>query len=143
MIASGGLWRLEISERAITAINGAVALASEPKGGACEAGEIAAQTGAPVGELKAVFEQLRRAGLVEANGNGTVSWRRDPAEVSLYEIAAAVGERFGVCCSAKDAQAPAAKCSACVLNAATDDMKAQVVGLFKSRKLDHLLPGRA
>ena len=145
MVGTGGLWRLDFSERTVAAINGAVTLASQRNGHVLGAKEVANTTHTPLRRIRGVLEDLKKAGLVEADkrGPGSFRWRGDPRRVSLYEIAAAVGERFDVSCSAKRDHACGSSCSRCPLNAASGRMKSDVIGMFRSKKLRDLLQARA
>jgi DNA-binding IscR family transcriptional regulator len=122
-----------------------VALASEPSGGAANVAELARRTGAPPDEVRAVGELLQKAGLAEASagGNGSLTWRRDAATVSLYEIAQAVGEPFEVCGLRKDGASSRAAHGDCALEAFLAGLKTEVIDLFKARKLSKLVAGRA
>ena len=135
-------WCLRFSPRTPLAINGAALLASEKNGRGVPASELAGKTGAVVGDLRAVLDGLAGAGFVEPNvkGAGCYRWRRDPARVSLYEIACAVGERFDAHCTCGLGAASARRCKGCPFKAARRELQAEVIDLFKTKKLNQLIP---
>ena len=135
-------WRVRFSPRTPLAINGAALLASERNRRGVPASELAGKTGAVVGDLRAVLEELASAGFVEPNvkGAGCYRWRRDPARVSLYEIACAVGERFDAHCTCGLGAASPRRCKGCPFRAARRELQAEVIELFKAKKLDELIP---
>ena len=140
-----GPWRLRFSPRTPLAINGAALLASEKNGKGVPASELAGKTGAVVGDLRAVLDELAGAGFVEPNvkGTGGYRWRRDPARVSLYEIASAVGERFDAHCTCELGADSPRRCNGCPFKAARRELQAEVIDLFKARKLNELIPDPA
>jgi DNA-binding IscR family transcriptional regulator len=106
---------------------------------------MAHQTGASLGDASRVLDALKEAGLVEpdATHSGAFRWRRDPAGVSLYEIAEAVGERFQLCCWGKAEGFTGDRCADCPLECVCLRLKSEVIDLFRLRKLDELLPAHA
>jgi len=104
---------------------------------------VAREAGARLPEMCEIIEQLKEAGLVETNGGGSIAWCRDPAKVSLYNIARAVGERFQVRCARQDDEGASSFCKECPLRGLSKSVRSEVVGLFKTRKLSELLPMRA
>lgn len=145
MARTGQFRCLDFSPKTVLAINGAVALASEDNGHDVEASELAQRTAAPLREVRAVATLLRKAGLVQSNGRGmaSLSWGRDPARVSLYDIAAAVGERFEVSQSCNHHRRSAVPRDRYPLDAFLMDLRSEVIDLFKARKLNELVPPKA
>ena len=141
MSVNGSVWCVDFSPRTAMAINGAVALAARRAHRSVPAKRVARETGAPVVEMCAIIEQLKDAGLVEDDGNGSVIWRRDPAEVTLYDIAKAVGERFQLRCYARGNGARL--CKECPMKGLSRSLKSEVVDLFKARSLGDLVASRA
>ena len=140
MVGMEKLWCFDFSPRMAMAVNGAVALAARRARRFVPAKRVARETGAPVVAMCAIIEQLKDAGLVEDNGNGSVTWRRNPAEVTLYDIAMAVGERFHLRCHARDNGARL--CRECPVKGLVRSLESEVVGLFKARSLGDLVAAR-
>jgi DNA-binding IscR family transcriptional regulator len=140
-MACGGVLRIHLSPRTELAINEAVALASQKGRRHTSVQELAEVTGAPLRELRTVTRLLQEAGLVERNGSASAfRWRRDPSRVSLYQVAAAVGERFGSSPARK--RGSAARQGEDPVSRFLSDLDAQVAALFRARKLQGLLPAQ-
>ncbi len=140
MGGTGAAWGISFSPRTELAINGAVALASR-KRREVGAARVAREVGTAKASLSNVLNDLKRAGLIRWDGNGSAAWgRRRPADVSLYDIAAAVGERFRVRCHMKGSDASAGLCRRCPIKCLSKPLRSEVVQLFKARRLSDLMP---
>lgn len=141
MLSTGRGWSLGLSRSTAMAINEAAELASCGRSRALMANELAERLGAEIGETLDVLARLRRAGLVEADGQqaGAYRLRREADQVSLFEIACAVSEPFRVCelggKEAGDAVTPGDQPLAEVFQ----ELNAEVVDLFRERKLSDVL----
>ena len=144
-MASAGGVRLDFSPRAVLAINQAVALASEQHGKQVGAEDLAKQLAASVREVRAVGKLFGKAGFVEASDRAAapLRWQRDPGTISLYDIAVAVGERFGATPSRRRGSRSPAAASAHPLDRFLRSLDAEVVGVLKTRKLNDLLTARS
>ena len=127
------------------ATDGLVALAAAGMEHPLEAAAVAKRGGADVGEMRGVLGSLATAGLVEACGSDSSSFRlsRGPQSVSLYDIAEAVGESFDVCCLLNGHSEDGDACSGCPLASLCADTRGEVVALLKGRTVGDLLVARA
>lgn len=141
MLSTGRGWSLGLSRSTAIAINEAAELASCGQSRALKANELAVRLGAEIGETLDILSSLGRAGLVEADGQQTGAYRlrREADQVSLLEIACAVAEPFRVCEldgeETGDARTPGDQPLAEVFQ----ELNAEVVDLFRERKLSDVL----
>jgi len=139
MGCEGGDWSHPLSRVGVLAMKQALALASQRNGRQLLASEVADSVCAPLSEVAEVAARLRDAGLVEVRGESpeasALRWARDPREVSLYEIGAAVGERFEVCTVAPEVPGD------CPLRRLAEELNKEVIVLLKTRKLGDLVAG--
>lgn len=138
-------WLVGFSRDTVMATNGVLALASAGPEASSDAQTVAEETGRPVGEVCTVLRRLQDAGLVKPGRNGAAGFRltRSPDRVSLYDIAAAVGEPFEFCCYLERGRAGSTECAACLLAHVCKQVREDVIGLLKARTVSDLLTAKA
>jgi len=85
---------LGLSRRTVAAINVVAELATQAAPFPRSSDGLAASLGIPPDEVRDLLHDLNEAGIVALADSGSLALNRDPAELSLYEIALAVGESF-------------------------------------------------
>ena len=142
VLCAGGVKGLPLSRAAVLAVNQAITLASESNGRGLPAELVANHLSAPLSEVAEVASRLQEAGLVEVTGQNptglSVRWVRDPGTVSLYEIGAAVGERFEVCRLAPDVPADTVGCQ---LRRLLEWLNADIVEFLRGKRLSDVVAG--
>lgn len=133
------------SRDTVMATNGVLALASAEVQGEENPARVAQEAGGDIREVWAVLGRLRKAGLLRAGRNGFAPYRltRSPDQVTLYDIAAAVGEPFECCCCLEQGAAGRRPCGLCLLDAVCKQVREDVITLFKTRTVSDLLAARA
>ena len=140
MAATVAAWGVRFSPKTALAIDGAVALASRRRRRQIAGARVAKEVGAAEAKMCRVLDDLKRAGLLTSDGNGSVAWGdRRPSDVSLYDIAVAVGEKFRVHCRLKDTSGGVDVCRQCPMKCFSTPLRSEVVGLFKGRRLSDLM----
>lgn len=139
MLHGGGLVPLRFSRETVLATNGMVALAGLQNGRSLTASAVAGQAGADTGEMGDVLARLERAGLVERDpSTDQYRLRRRAASVSLYEVAAAMGESFELCHLLLGTASGRSTRLESALESVSNHVKADVIALFKSRTVGEL-----
>ena len=132
---------VEFSGETSLAASGLVALASAGRDRPLEAAAVAEEAGAGVGQMQEALASLVRAGLVEADGDGSGPFRlsRTPGKISFYEIAEAVGERFHVFWCLNGRGLDTKSCRDCVFGRVCSEVKGDVVSVLRSRTVGDLV----
>lgn len=141
MLPIGRGWSLGLSRWTALAINEAAELATSGRNRVLTVEELAERTGAGMEETQDVLARLGEAGLVECDGGDSEAYRlrREADQVSLFEIASAVREPFHVCQLDGDGAADPEDASDELLATVFQSVNAEVVSLFKARKLSDVL----
>ena len=135
---------VEFTDETGVATNGLVALAMAGRAKPMAAAAVAERAGSDPDYTHQALLRLERAGLVEADAAqpGSFHLSRPPSEVSLLDVAQAMGEPFRVHCCLNGRAVGDASCEGCSLRPVCMELRGDVVSLFRSRSIGDLVGTR-
>ncbi len=123
-----------LSRRTVAAINLTAELAARGAPTPLDDADLGRTTGLAPHEVQDLLQQLTDAGIVLSTGDARLTLAKDPTEVSLHEIATAVGESFQRRCPVCEDEG----WEECPLREVARQIQQDVRALFAKKTLDDL-----